>query len=247
MPNIIDVVASRVSRNLTREKLASTFKPQPTTAKGLVLGKQLAMIKGTPTTTTLDDSDTVQTIVEFSNIGRPALAVWSPGTSSAAVTTSSGAAGTTVSNPYVPTTRRVNTVLPIQGGGDLGSGDLTLSLADNSVTAEILSAVIVPSSTIDTAIVDDKLEFSVIPGTVDADTVDGLHASEIMAAINQWPNGTITGDVLRWDNVALEWVVAHEPISLAGAVMTPMASMTAVEGATYYSAATKHLLVYTEA
>ncbi len=247
MPNIIDVVASRVSRNLTREKLASTFKPQPTTAKGLVLGKQLAMIKGTPTTTTLDDSDTVQTIVEFSNIGRPALAVWSPGTSSAAGTTSSGAAGTTVSNPYVPTTRRVNTVWPVQGGADLGSGDLTLSLASNSVTAAMLSAVIVPSDTIDAAIVDDKLEFNVIAQTVDADTVDGYHATDIMAAINQWPNGTITGDVLRWDNVALEWVVEHEPIALAGAILTPLASMTAVEGATYYNATEKHLLVYTEA
>ena len=68
-----------------------------------------------------------------------------------------------------------------------------------------------------------------------------------MAAINQWPNGTITGDVLRWDNVALEWVVAHEPIALAVAILTPMASMTAVEGATYYDSDAKHILVYTEA
>jgi hypothetical protein len=247
MPNIIDVVASRVSRDLTRGKLASTFKPQPTTAKGLVLGKQLAMIKGTPTTTTLDDSDTVQTIVEFSNIGRPALAVWSPGTASATTPTSSGAAGTTVSNPYVPTTRRVNTVWPVQGGADLGSGDLTLSLASNSITAEMLSEVIVPSSTVDTAIVGDKLEFNVVAGTIDADTIDGYHAAEIMAVVNQFPAGTTTGDVLRWDNAALEWVVEHEPIALAGAIMAPLASMTAVEGATYYSASTKHLLVYTEA
>ena len=87
MPKIIDVVASRVSRDLTRQKLTDTFKAQPTTAKGIVLGKQLAMINGTPTTTTLDDADLTQTIVEFSNIGRPALAVWAPGTSSSATTT----------------------------------------------------------------------------------------------------------------------------------------------------------------
>lgn len=259
MPNIIDVVASRVSRDLTREKLATTFKPQPTTAKGLVLGKQLAMIKGTPTTTTLDDSDLVQNIVEFSNIGRPALAVWAPGTSSSATTTLSsgptssgaptsiGAAGTTISAPYVPTTRRINTILPIQGGGDIGSTDLTLSLAASGITAETLSAVIVPSSTIDSEIVGDKLEFNVIPQTIDADTIDGYHAAEIMATINQWPEGTITGDILRWDNVALEWVVTHEPIALAGAIMAPLASMTAVEGATYYNATTKHLLVCTDA
>ena len=246
MPNIIDIVASRVSRDQTRGKLAETFKPQPTMAKGLVLGKQLAMIKGTPTTTTLDDDTLNQKIVEFSNIGRPALAVWSPGTPSGLTPTSSGAAGTTISNPYVPTTRRVNTVGAIQGGADLGSGDLTLSLASDSITAALLSAVIVPSSTIDTEIVDDKLQFSVIPGTMDADTVDGLHASEIMATVNQWPEGTITGDILRWDNVALEWVVEHEPFALAGAILTPLASMTAVEGATYYNATEKHLLVCTD-
>jgi len=250
MPSIIDVVASRVSRDLTRTKLTNTFKAQPTTASGLVLGKQLAMINGTPTTTTLDDDDLTQTVVEFSNIGRPAMAVWAPGTGAGAVQSSSGSSGgggTAISSPYVPTNRRVNTVLPLQGGGDLGTGDLTLSLAANSVTAETLAAVIVPSDTVDTEIVDDKLEFNVIPGAIDADTLDGYHAADIMAAVNQWPDGTITGDVLRWDANAEEWVVEHEPIALAGVIMAPQASMTEVEGATYYNATAKHLLVYTDA
>ena len=35
--------------------------------------------------------------------------------------------------------------------------------------------------------------------------------------------------------------------ALAGAIMAPLASMTAVEGATYYNATTKHLLVCTDA
>ena len=252
MPNIIDVVASRVSRDLTRGKLTDTFKPQSTTAKGLVLGKQLAMIKGAPTTTTLDDSDLVQTVVEFSNIGRPAVAVWAPGSSSATSITSSGAvgtAGTTISASYVPTNRRVNTILPIQGGGDLGSGDLTLSLDGGSmITAAMLEEIIVPSGTISTEIVDDKLQFSVIPQTVDADTLDGYHAADIAAA-NQLPDGTTTGDILRWDNVAQEWVIAHEPFALEGIVMTPLYTTSSGlgEGFMYYSASTNHLHVYTEA
>ena len=242
MPNIIDVVASRVSRDLTRQKLTNTFKAQPITAKGIVLGKQLAMINGTPTTTTLDDADLAQTIVEFSNIGRPIMAVWAASTTSGAAQASS-ASGTNVSSstPSVPTTRRINTVAPILGGGDL-SADLTLSLASNSVTAEALAAVIVPSTTIDTEVIDGKLQLTVIPQTVDADTLDGYHAADLMP-----PAGTITGDFLRWNNTTEAWEVEHEPIAVAGLVMTPQASMTAAEGTIYYDATSKHLMVYTEA
>lgn len=249
MPSIIDVVASRISRDLTRGKLTETFKPRPTTVKGVVLGKELAMINGTPTTTTLDDSDLVQTVVEFTNIGRPALTVWAPGTSSATATTVSGAASTAVSNPSVPTTRRINTVAPILGGNDLTS-DLTISLDPNNIAAETLAAVIVDSTTVNTAIVNAKVEFNVIPQTVDADTIDGYHAADIMAAINaQLPEGTTTGDIMRWDNVALAWVVEHEPIALAGAVMTPLTAAPAnpVAGSVYFDATAKRLLVYTDA
>jgi len=248
MPNIIDVVASRVSRDLTRQKLTRTFRERQTTVKGLVLGKQLAMIHGTPTTTALDDDALTQTVVEFSNIGRPSMAVWATGSGGSVQT--AGAVSTGVSNPYVPTTRRINTVLPIQGGGDLGSGDLTLSLAEHSVSADALAAVITPSATIASAIVDDTLQFNVKPGTVDADTVDGYHATEIIAAVNgSWPNGINTGDFLRWDAMAESWGADPEPVALAGIVLRPLAAPMSSPGpgSTYFDAATGHIQVYTDA
>lgn len=246
MPNIIDVVASRVSRDLTRQKLTQTFRERPTTAKGLVLGKQLAQINGTPTATALDDEDLVQTVVEFTNIGRPSMAVWATGGGSGSVQTSATTA-TGVSNPYVPTTRRISTIFPIQGGADLGSGDLTLSLAEHSVTAEALAAVITDSDTIDVEIAGETIQFNVKPGAIDADTLDGYHASDIMAAINSLPDGIDTGDIVRWDATAEEWVVAQEPFTLAGLILTPMTDLPATEGAMYYDALTGHILVYTDA
>jgi len=247
MPNIIDVVASRISRDLTRQKLTRTFRERQTTVKGLVLGKQLALINGTPTTTALDDDTLTQTVVEFSNIGRPSMAVWATGSGGSVQT--AGAVSTGVSNPCVPATRRINTVFPIQGGGDLGSGDLTLSLAEHSIAADALAAVITPSPTVASAIVDDKVQFNIKPGTVDADTVDGYHAAEIIAAVNStWPNGSATGDILRWDALAESWVADPEPVALQGLILTPLAEAlgAAGPGSIYFDAATGHIKVYTD-
>jgi hypothetical protein len=96
MPSIIDVVASRVSRDLVKTKLAETFSERPTVVNGVVLGKQLAMINGTPTTTTLDDDGLAQTVVGFNNIGRPAMAMWAPSNGGVtAVLGGSSSSGTT--------------------------------------------------------------------------------------------------------------------------------------------------------
>jgi hypothetical protein len=52
----------------------------------------------------------------------------------------------------------------------------------------MLSAVIVPSDTVDARNRRRQAGIQRQTGqTVDADTVDGYHATDIMAAVNQWP------------------------------------------------------------
>jgi len=59
--------------------------------------------------------------------------------------------------------------------------------------------------------------------------------------------GTITGDIIRWDDVTEVWEVVSEPFYFAGLVLTPaLASLIEAEGAIYYNSSQKSILVCTE-
>ena len=62
------------------------------------------------------------------------------------------------------------------------------------------------------------------------------------------PDGTSTGDMIRYNAVTGDWEVADEPLAFRGLVLTPaLASLVDAEGAVYYNSAEKAIKVCTEA
>jgi hypothetical protein len=59
--------------------------------------------------------------------------------------------------------------------------------------------------------------------------------------------GTITGDILRWDDVDEVWEAVSEPFEFKGIILTPMlAALIDTEGSVFYSSVDKAVMVYTE-
>jgi hypothetical protein len=78
---------------------------------------------------------------------------------------------------------------------------------------------------------------------LNADLLDGQHAAAFMPTLA----GTTTGDFIRYNAGTGAWEMAHEPISLAGLVLTPaLASLVEAEGAVYYDSVQKAVLVCTD-
>lgn len=60
------------------------------------------------------------------------------------------------------------------------------------------------------------------------------------------PAGTTTGDIIRYNDAAGVWEVAHEPFEFKGLVLTPaLVSLIEVEGALYYNSTDKVIKVCT--
>ena len=61
------------------------------------------------------------------------------------------------------------------------------------------------------------------------------------------PDGTNTGDLIRYNAVSGEWEAEAEPSTFKGFVLTPaLASLVEVEGAVFYSSTDKAILICTE-
>lgn len=61
------------------------------------------------------------------------------------------------------------------------------------------------------------------------------------------PDGSVTGDFLRYNTVTGGWEVASEPVELKGLVLTPaLASLVDAEGAVYYNSSSKNVQVCTD-
>jgi len=61
------------------------------------------------------------------------------------------------------------------------------------------------------------------------------------------PDGTSTGDILRWNDSTGEWEVKAEPVAFKGILLTPaIAALIDAEGLMYYNSDQKAVLVCTE-
>jgi len=60
-------------------------------------------------------------------------------------------------------------------------------------------------------------------------------------------DGTITGDIIRWNSVTEAWESCVEPLALKQINLTPLAAaMEDVEGGMYYKSGDKAIMVCTE-
>ena len=61
------------------------------------------------------------------------------------------------------------------------------------------------------------------------------------------PDGSDSGDILRWNEATGSWEIRSEPFELKGIVLTPaIESLIDAEGAIYYNANQKAVLVCTD-
>jgi len=61
------------------------------------------------------------------------------------------------------------------------------------------------------------------------------------------PNGTVTGDIVRWNVATLSWEVKSEPLSFTQINLTPaLAAILDVEGGMYYKSSDKSVYVCTD-
>ena len=75
-------------------------------------------------------------------------------------------------------------------------------------------------------------------------TTDGTNAAWEVAV----PDGSETGDFLRWNAATEAWEVASEMLPVKGLILTPaLSSLVDAEGAIYYDSKTKAVMVCVEA
>jgi hypothetical protein len=61
------------------------------------------------------------------------------------------------------------------------------------------------------------------------------------------PDGSTTGDIIRWNDSLGGWEVADEPFEFAGIILTPaLASLIDAAGAMYFKSDTQAVMVCTE-
>lgn len=69
----------------------------------------------------------------------------------------------------------------------------------------------------------------------------------IGSADNMVPDGTTTGDIIRWNAVTEAWESCAEPFDIKQINLTPLAeAMENVEGGLYYKSGDKQIYVCTE-
>jgi hypothetical protein len=60
------------------------------------------------------------------------------------------------------------------------------------------------------------------------------------------PNGTITGDIIRWNSVTSAWESKSEPLAFTQIILTPaLAAILDVEGGMWYKSTDKSVYVCT--
>ena len=147
-PNILDIAAARVARDLARDRISGTFAPAQASLPAAIAGPGLARVNGSfAPTNSSDDAFTASTLPVV-NAGRQAMAIWQPATKSSATVVANTSA------PSAPSSTAGANADTLDG---LHASDLA-EAAHTHAGADITSQV------------------------ADADTVDGSHASAFAAA-----------------------------------------------------------------
>ena len=213
--DILGITKARVSRSILMDALAATFDAQSIPVKGAAIGPNLALVNGVPAQTT-EISPIAGRTATYTNIGRASMAVYAPEVQTPAaqkVNSATAATPTIVLPPASPTTR-INVIYPLLGGGAL-SADLTIVIDEigyQATIAAVLDAIMQSTVTIgyEEGAAPNTINLYVMPGTIDAATLDGLTVPELRLI------GSAGGQILRYNETEAQWRPASEPLDFKG-------------------------------
>lgn len=242
--DILSITQARVARSTLVDTLASTLDAQSAPVRGAAIGNNVAMINGVPAQTT-EAAPVPGRIATYTNIGRTCKAIYAPEAQTPAAQKINSATDTAADTrlPAASPTTRINVVYPLLGGGALTS-DITIALDQDGYReqiAAVLDALLQTTATIGYEAGEEPNTFHlyVIPGTVDAATLDGLTAQDLQLI------GTADNQILRYNARDGIWQPASEPLALKGATLTANNQPT-FEGEIRYNPLTGHLEMLVE-
>jgi hypothetical protein len=242
--DILGITKARIARSILVDALAATFDAQSIPVKGAAIGPNLALVNGVPAQTT-ETSPIAGRTATYTNIGRASMAIYAPEVQTPAaqkVNSATDATPTIVLPPASPTTR-INVIYPLLGSGSLAS-DLTLALDEigyRATIAAVLDAIMQSTVTIgyEEGAAPGAINLYVMPGAIDAATLDGLTVSELYLA------GNAEGQILRYNETAGQWRPASEPLDFKGLNLATDETPEQ-HGGFRYNPLTKHLEMLVE-
>ena len=115
-----------------------------------------------------------------------------------------------------------------------------------SLTITTTNDLWVVTPTNQTFVVDDINTLSVEGTSVGQEALTVVVSNDTITYASNSPDGSTTGDILRWNATNDAWEVAVEPLAFKGIVLTPSsAALSDVEGGMYYRSTDKSVLVCT--